>query len=150
MAYTSPKTWNPGDILTAADMNTYVRDNTLALIPGGVDIIIDGGGAVITTGVKAYLEVKYKCIIKRVTLLADQTGSIQIDIWKDTYANFPPTDADSICGGNEPAISSGQKYQDSTLSGWTTQLNEGDILAINVDSVTGIQRLTISIKVERN
>lgn len=28
MAWTSPKTWNVGDVLTAADMNTYVRDNT--------------------------------------------------------------------------------------------------------------------------
>lgn len=27
MAWSSPKTWNVGDVLTAADMNTYVRDN---------------------------------------------------------------------------------------------------------------------------
>lgn len=31
--WTTPKTWNVGDILTAADMNTYLRDNT-GLIPG--------------------------------------------------------------------------------------------------------------------
>lgn len=30
MAWTSPKTWNVGDVLTAADMNTYVRDNLLS------------------------------------------------------------------------------------------------------------------------
>lgn len=29
--WTSPKTWNSGDILTAADMDTYVRDNTTFL-----------------------------------------------------------------------------------------------------------------------
>jgi len=28
VAYTDPKTWSPGDVLTAADLNTYVRDNT--------------------------------------------------------------------------------------------------------------------------
>jgi hypothetical protein len=28
MAWTSPKTWATGDVLTAADMNTYLRDNT--------------------------------------------------------------------------------------------------------------------------
>lgn len=32
--WTTPKTWNVGDILTAADMNTYVRDNTNALVNG--------------------------------------------------------------------------------------------------------------------
>lgn len=28
MAWTAPKTWSVGDVLTAADMNAYVRDNT--------------------------------------------------------------------------------------------------------------------------
>lgn len=31
MAYTTPKTWATSDILTAADLNTYVRDNIAAL-----------------------------------------------------------------------------------------------------------------------
>lgn len=28
MAWTTPKTWNVGDIMLASDLNTYVRDNT--------------------------------------------------------------------------------------------------------------------------
>lgn len=36
MAYTSPKTWATNDVLTAADMNTYVRDNFDAVAPIGV------------------------------------------------------------------------------------------------------------------
>ena len=31
MAFTTPKTWSFGEILTSTDMNTYVRDNTLFL-----------------------------------------------------------------------------------------------------------------------
>ena len=31
MAYTTPKTFAANDILTASEMNTYVRDNTVAL-----------------------------------------------------------------------------------------------------------------------
>jgi hypothetical protein len=31
MTWTNPKTWAPNDILTAADLNTYTRDNELAL-----------------------------------------------------------------------------------------------------------------------
>ena len=31
MAWTNPKTWSFGEILTSTDMNTYVRDNTLEL-----------------------------------------------------------------------------------------------------------------------
>jgi hypothetical protein len=36
VAWTSPKTWSFGEILTSTDMNTYVRDNTQALFNRGV------------------------------------------------------------------------------------------------------------------
>jgi hypothetical protein len=114
-----------------------------------ITFIIDGGGSAITTGQKGHLEIPFDCEIERVTLLADQTGSIVIDIWKDTYANFPPTSADSICGGNKPTISNAQKYQDSTLTGWTKTINAGDILAFNVDSAATITRVTLALKVKK-
>ena len=111
--------------------------------------IIDGGGSEITTGVKGDVRIPFDCFIERVYLLADQSGSIQVDIWKDTYANFPPTDADSICGGNEPAISSDDQYEDTDLSGWTRHLSRGDILRFNVDSVTTITRCTVILELRR-
>jgi len=115
-----------------------------------LSIIIDGGGSAITTGIKGDLEVPFNCTITSVTLLADQSGAIKIDIWKDSYANFPPTDADTITGANEPEIvASGVKYQDNTLTDWTTSLSEGGILRFNVDSVATIQRVTLSLKVDK-
>ena len=112
--------------------------------------VIDGGGSTITTGQKGHLEIPFACTIKQVTMLADQSGSIVVDIWKDTYANFPPTDADSITASAPPTISSSQKSQDSTLTGWTKSISSGDILAFNVDSCATITRVTISLKVERS
>ena len=77
---------------------------------------------------------------------ADQTGSIVVDIWKDTYANFPPTNADTITSVTPPTITTAQKSQDSTLTNWTTSISEGDILAYTVDSCTNITRVTVSLK----
>jgi len=37
-SWTTPKTWASSDILTAADMNTYVRDNTGVLRGGGISV----------------------------------------------------------------------------------------------------------------
>lgn len=115
----------------------------------GLEFIIDGGGSAITTGVKGFLEIPFNCTIERVTMLADQTGSIVVDIWKDTFTNYPPTDADSITASAVPEISSGVKDQDATLTGWTKDILEGDILGYNVDSITTIQRVTISLKVRK-
>jgi len=113
-------------------------------------LVVDGNGSPFSTGVKAYLQIPFAAVITSVTLLADQTGSVVVDIWKDTYANFPPTVADSICGGNKPAISGGVKYTDSILSGWTTPIAANDILAFNIDSVTSITKLTISLTLARS
>lgn len=113
------------------------------------DFIIDGGGSAITTGVKGDLVIDFDFTIKAATLLADQTGSIVIDLWKDTYANFPPTNADTITASAKPTLSSATKSQDATLTGWTVNGNAGDILRVNVDSVSTVQRVTLSLKLER-
>ena len=112
--------------------------------------IIDGGGSAITTGEKGHLEIPFACTITQVTMLADVSGSIVVDIWKTTYALFPPADADSITASAPPTISAAQKSQDSTLTGWTTAVAAGDILAFNVDSAATITRVTISLKVEKS
>jgi hypothetical protein len=114
-----------------------------------ITFVIDGDGEAITTGEKGHLEIPFACTIKQVTMQADQSGSIVVDIWKDTYANFPPTDADSITASAPPTISSAQKSQDATLAGWTKSISSGDILAFNVDSCATIQRVTISLLVEK-
>ena len=110
---------------------------------------IDGGGAAITTGEKGHIRLPCNGEIISATMLADQTGSIVVDIWKDTYANFPPTDADSITASAPPTISAGQKSFDDTLTGWTKTFSEGDILAYNVDSVSTITRVTVSLRCRR-
>lgn len=112
-------------------------------------ITIDGGGAALTTGVKGYIEIPYACTINRVTMLADQSGSVVVDIWKDTYANYPPVVADTITASAKPTITTATKSQDSTLTGWTTSVAAGDILAFNVDSATTITRLNLILKVTK-
>jgi hypothetical protein len=139
---------------TGAQGATGANGATGATGPGGtvlaIEFVIDGGGVVITTGQKGYLEVPFNCTITAARLFADQSGSIVIDIWKDTYANYPPTDPDSITSATPPTISSATKSQDTTLSGWTTSITAGDILGFNVDSVTTITRVTVSLTVQRS
>lgn len=112
--------------------------------------IIDGGTVTITTGVKGDLAIPFNCTITSVELLANQAGSIVIDIWKDTYTNFPPTVADTIVSAAKPTISNAVKSLDSTLTGWTTAVTSGDILRFNVDSVTSIKRVTVTLNVTKN
>jgi hypothetical protein len=108
-------------------------------------------GANIATGFAGVLVVPWACTITQVTLLsadpAITSGSIVIDIWKDTYANYPPTVADSICASAKPTITSAIKSQDAVLTGWTTTIAAGDVLAFNVDSVASVKRIRVDLQV---
>lgn len=112
-----------------------------------ITYVIDGGGTTITTGVKGDLSIPFDCQIIGARLLADQTGSIVVDIWKRAYANYPPTVTQTITASATPTISSGVKADDTTLTGWTRTITAGETLRFNVDSCSGIQRVTLTMTV---
>ncbi len=139
---------------TATDVLCLGNGTSCAAVGGGTvfevhGITIDGGGSAITTGVKGYWRAPYACTIVSATILADQSGSIVIDLWKDTFANYPPTDADSITAAAPPTLSSATNSTDTTLTGWTKTISEGDVIAFNVDSAATVTRVTLLLKVQR-
>jgi hypothetical protein len=99
--------------------------------------------------VKGDLQIPFACTITSWTLMADQSGSIVVDVWKDTLANYPPTVADSITGSALPTITSASSATSSTLTGWTTSINANDVLRYNVNSASTITRVTLSLSVTR-
>jgi hypothetical protein len=111
--------------------------------------IIDEGD-VPTTGFKQWLVVPVDCTIDEHYLLADQAGSIVIDVWKDSYANYPPTVADTITASAKPTLSSAAKAHDATLTGWSKTLATGDIIGINVDSASTLEKVTFALIATRS
>jgi len=119
-------------------------------ITAAIVFTTSNGTSVLSTGVKGYISVPFAATITEWTLLADVSGSIVIDIWKDTYANYPPTVADTITASAKPTISSSTKGQSSTLTGWTTSISAGDTLGFNIDSVSSIKNVTLILKITRS
>lgn len=113
-----------------------------------IEVVIDGGGFPITTGQKGHVQVGYKCVITGSKIYADQVGSIVMDIWKDTYANFPPAVADTIVAAAKPTLSS-QTKNTTDVTTWAKDLNKGDMLAYNVDSAATVTRVTLVLEVLR-
>ena len=116
---------------------------------GSIVFVIDGGGVPITVGLKGTIAVPFACAITSWTLMADTTGSVTLDLWKSDLASYPPTGSQSITGSAKPAISSDVKAYSSTLTGWTTAIAAGDILAFNVDAVSGFNRLSVGLAITR-
>src|SRR5208283_588397 len=119
-----------------------------------LEFVISGGGQAISTGLAGWLQAEYAGTINSVTLICDQTGSIVVDVWKCTYAQWSPGThpvvGDSICSTYLPTVTSGVKYTDSTLTGWTTTINAGDIITFNVKSCTTTTLCTIAFKITKS
>jgi hypothetical protein len=121
-----------------------------------MEFVMDGLGAPLTTGVKGYLQWPFAGTVTEATLLADQSGSITVDFWKCTYAQFDagathPVSGDNITGGSGMAISSATKNDDTTLSGWSTSFSAGDVLAYDVKvAATSITRVTAILRATRS
>ena len=116
---------------------------------GKMGLIIDGSGSVLGTGLKAYVDVPYDCTIDSWSIYADQVGSAVVDVWKTDYANYPPVDGDSITASALPTLTSAIKAESSTLTGWTTSVSQGDIMGFNLDSVSTVTWLALSLRVTK-
>jgi hypothetical protein len=112
---------------------------------------IDNGADVITTGFKACTapfadaQTITKWTILSVDAASPTSGSITLDFWKDSYTNFIPTVADTITAAAKPSVSATTKNQSSTLTGWTTAIAANDIVCVNVDSVTSLIKVLVSV-----
>jgi len=144
-----------GQVLTSNGTSTYWNTQTTPGSNATMEFILDGGGSALPTGVYGYLEVPFAATINQVTLLADISGNVTVDIWKTTYSSFAPGThpvvGDSITASAVPAMSSASKYQDATLTGWTTSLTAGDILAFDVKvAASNATRITCSLKMAKS
>lgn len=109
-------------------------------------ITIDGGGSAITTGIKGDITIPFSCTIDSWYITADQAGSIVIDIWKDTLANFPPTVLDTIAGTEKPTLAGAAFNSDTSLTTFTRSLAANDVIRFNVDSVATVTRVNLVFK----
>jgi hypothetical protein len=109
-----------------------------------LNFVIDGGGSAITTGIKGHIVLDANFTVTGWTVIADQSGSIVVDVNRATYTNFPTTA--SIAGTELPTLSSVQKNEDLTLSSWTTTLSARDVLEFEVDSASTVTRVTVALR----
>lgn len=63
------------------------------------------------------------------------------------YANWPTVSV--ITASAKPTLATSRKGTSTALTGWTTAIAADDVLRIGVNSVTGMQRVVLVVKVRR-
>lgn len=145
---------NPYDetiILTGNSKVAYIYDtNTWVYLFGGqyepvsIQIKLSGGGGAIADGTYIDIRWRYDFELKATSIMADQSGTIRVEHWHDTWANFPPTSADEK---GAITLSAAQKGEDTALSGYTlTKFQKGEVSRLYVDgAATSIQEITVEL-----
>jgi hypothetical protein len=114
-----------------------------------ITFIFGTGSAVITAGQRTSVSCPYTGTFTAARLLvvdaAVTSGSIVIDVWKDSFANFPPTVADTITASAKPTLSSATKSDDTTLTGWSPSVTAGDVLVGIVDSASLVTQVALQL-----
>lgn len=140
---------NLAKITSASKVAISAIENGTTLGTGQVEFIIGNRTDTITAGIAGDIRFPWACTISGAYLFADQSGSIVIDLWKQTYASYPPLVAQTITASAKPTLSSATKYSDTTLTGWTTSVAAGDIIRINVDSATTVTQVALLLTFTR-
>ena len=136
---------------TTATFNSDIKSGTKLIKPDKpiAMFTITNGDTAIDASVAdpvACVMIENDSIITEWTVIADKTGSIELDIWKDTYANHPPTVGDSIVGTEAPTISAGVKAEDTSLTSMTTDWNAGDVVCCAITSASTMTKATVQFR----
>lgn len=121
---------------------------TLGLSTYTLGATFDGGGSAVAAGSVVYIRAPYSGTITAWSIVADVSGAAVVDVWKDTFANHPPTVADTITASAKPTLS-GAASESSTLTGWTTTVTAGDTIAFKVDSASTVTKFSIALTLTR-
>lgn len=128
--------------------------NATAILDTKIDLRVDhgvtfdGGGAVIESGKVVLVPVERAGVIKAATLVGDASGAITITITKYDPAADATTLGSAVAVGSI-ALATKIIKRDTTLSGWTLAVAEGDVLAFTTGgTIATVTRVTCKLKVE--
>ena len=130
--------------------------------PAWATISLDGGGdtgsagatfgdgestSSVVDGLIGYVSVPYGGTIDRAQIVADVSSTLDVEIWKANGA--VPTVADLISASAPIALAASTYAADTTLTGWTTTVAAGDVLAFKLNKTSGNPtQVTVSIGIK--
>jgi hypothetical protein len=146
MAWTSPRTWTTGELVTAAIMNTHIRDNQNVLNPTALSFFLDGGGSEISSGSYMPFSVPWDCTVSRWDVMLDSASDIALDVYAVSIGGWPASE-DSIASGS-PAFTASSACGTDSTPGWDA-MSQGDQGLIVVCSIDGPTKATLTLYLAR-
>jgi hypothetical protein len=111
-----------------------------------IGIFLDATPDLLTTGKKGFKQIAYDCQITEWYVIGGATGTIEFDVKKSSFANYPSTT--SIVGSDYPKLTSQFKNSNTGVTSWSG-LSGGDIVDFVINSNTDVESVGLFIKIRR-
>jgi len=148
-----PTTWQATNanltLLQAYGPTTWQATNS-ALPLSAIGASFDGGGIVVPTGAAVPIVAYCAQTITGWSIAAAGTSpTCTFDVWKIASGTALPTVSNTIMG-TKPVLATGNVIRSTTLTGWSTlAVAAGDIIIINLDSVTNATQISFTLETTR-
>jgi hypothetical protein len=100
----------------------------------------------VLAGSKQFHYIPYNCVATSWHVVGGQTGSIEFDVRRASFSNYPATS--SIVSADPPKLSSQLKSSNPGITSWAS-LNAGDMIEFFVNSINGISRVGLYVTVRK-
>lgn len=139
---------------SASVAKIYVTDETGTAFPTGdfstaLMATFDNGSSALLVNMQTELFVPFSGRITGWYLMGDRAGSAVVDVWRDSFARFPPTLADSITNGVLPQVTNASAQSSTNVSDWNVIVSKGDVLRPIINSVSSFTRLTLALTIDK-
>lgn len=116
---------------------------------GVIGFVLDGAGAVLTTGYKTALFVPTSCTVTQLALLSNDPASTVANLELDVLVatTFPPSG--SIVAAAPPTLTATNHTVTTVLTGWTTTIPANSYIGVEVTTVTTAIKATLQLMVNK-
>jgi hypothetical protein len=125
--------------------STGLQGITGVFTSGTVNFTYDGSPFVLPTGYVGYISLPAPMKFNNWTILTDQSTTIDIKLYKTTYAGYSPTNTTAFGQTGIGIYTSGWKATGTTNVWSGTTGIQGDTLLINIASVGSANRMTLAL-----
>jgi hypothetical protein len=131
--------------------NLWKNKNVIDIAPaslktGSCGVTFDGQGGTISNGKTAYVQVPYAGTITGWTLVANVAGNCTVTVFKDTYANYPPTSPTDNIFVTQPALSGVNKLNATGLS---VAVTAGDYIGFTISGVLTVSWVNLTLTINK-
>jgi hypothetical protein len=115
-----------------------------------VNYVIDGVGAVLSSGVKGFVRLPAVCTLVRASMFADAAGNVTVELDTADYTGHTASYTD-LTGGTNLALSAASKVARTSLGSWTTSFDYGDLIRYSISGTpTVMTKLTVVLDFTRS